>query len=830
MDSFFLDVRYAIRQIIAQRSITVIAILTLAIGLGANVSVFSVVNSMLFKPATARDPGALVWITPKQERAARYSKWSTPSYHAFARRARSFDGVAAFAGRAVSVGGDAPQRVSAEFVSGNFFDVVGMRPALGRTFLPEEDVVGAGEIVAVLSHDLWTSRFAGDASLIGRRIVVNSQAVTVIGVMPQQFAGLSLTDPGQMWLTIASLPAVIRNEADVYTNASWLRVVARLGRGATVESAAAEAAVIAGPFAEQSDASLDLPAEVRRRFGRMMLAVEPVSGGLFPSSRAKAVPVLSLIVLVPLLVVVVASANVANLLIARTLQRRKEFAVRRALGATRGRLVRQMLTETTMLAVLAGIAGVIVASWMTAGISMLGGVPSQFAAALTPDGRVFAATFVLTLCVGVLFGIVPAFAATRESLSPALRNQAITLRIGRRGHRLRNVFVVAQVSVSLLLLITAGLFVRSLAKALNVPLGFDARDVVTMSYDTRAQGYDDDRSDVFNRRLLDALRAVPGIAEAALTTALPMGSGGARVPVTRGDVPAIRAEDGPPGGAVFAGQGAVSSRYFEALRISTIRGRTFSETDTRTSPKVVVIDQALAQQLWPNEDPIGKQIRPGFRDGSTAEVIGIVAASKYESLTETESGGYVFVPVSQDDTGSPLSLVVRSPLGVRAATDAALSTAKALDATLPVFDVSTLEHTVEASVTVQRAAAALLGVLGALTLGLAALGLYGVLSQSVGARTREIGIRMSLGARSADVVRGFVRDGLALTLVGAAIGIGMSVAVSRVLGSLLFGLTPTDSLTFAYACVMLSIVALLASVIPARRAARIDPVVALRAE
>jgi predicted permease len=830
VDSFLRDVRYAIRQIVAQRSTAAVAILTLAIGIGANVSVFSLINAMLFRPAAARDPGSLVWITPKAEHAARYSKWSTPNYQAFVSAARSYVGAAAFAERAVSVGGESAQRVSAQFVSGNFFDVVGVRPHLGRTFLPEEDAVGTAGDAVVLGHDLWVTRFAADSSLIGRRIIVNARAVTVVGVMPQSFAGLSLTDPAQMWVTLASLPVLIKNEADVYTGGGWLRVVGRLRSDATLESAAAEAAALAGRFADRSNAPSDVPAEVRARFGRMTLAVEPLSGGLAPSNRAKAVPALSLIVLVPLLVIVVASANVANLLIARTLQRRKEFAVRRALGASRGRLVRQMLTETTILAILAGIAGVIVASWMTTGISMLGGVPSQFAAALTPDAHVFAATFVLTLCVGAFFGIVPAFAATRDSLSPALRNQAITLRIGRSRHRLRNVFVVSQVSVSLLLLITAGLFVRSLAKALNVPLGFDAHNVVTMSYDTRAQGYDDDRSDAFDRRLLDALRGAPGITEAALTTALPMGSGGARVPVTRGDVPAPRHGGEPPSGAVVAGRGAVTSRYFEALRIPTIRGRTFAETDTRKSSKVAVIDQALAQQLWPNEDPIGKQIRPGFKDGSTAEVVGIVAVSKYESLTETESSGYVFIPASQDDTGSPLSLVVRSPLGVGAATDAALKTAKTLDATLPVFDVNTMEHTIEASVTAQRAAAALLGVLGTLALGLAALGLYGVLAQSVGARTREIGIRMSLGARSADVVRWFVRDGLVLTLVGAAIGIVMSVAVSRVLGSLLFGLSATDGMTFAYACVVLSIVAFVASLIPARRAARIGPIEALRAE
>ena len=553
MESFLRDVRYAIRQIVAQRSTAAVAILTLAVGIGANVSVFSLINGMLFKPAAAKDPGSLVWITPREEHAARYSKWSTPNYQAFASAARSYNGAAAFAERAVSLGGESAQRVSAQFVSGNFFDVVGVRPQLGRTFLPQEDAVGTAGDAVVLGYDLWVSRFAGDSSLIGRRIIVNARAMTVLGVMPESFTGLSLTDPGQLWLTLASLPVLIRNEGDIYsTGGGWLRVIARLRSDATLESAAAEAAALAGRFADQSKAPPDLPAEARARFGRMTLAVQPLSGGLAPSNRAKAVPVLSLIVLVPLLVIVVASANVANLLIARSLQRRKEFAVRRALGASRGRLVRQLLTETTLLAVLAGIAGVIVASWMTAGISRLGGVPSQFTAALEPDARVFAATFVLTLGVGAFFGIVPAFAATRESLTPALRNQTITLRIGRSGHRLRNVFVVSQVSVSLLLLITAGLFVRSLAKALNVPLGFDAHNVVTMSYDTRAQGYDDDRSDAFDRRLLDALRPAPGITEAALATALPMGSGGARMPVTRGDAPQTRRADGPPNGAVVA--------------------------------------------------------------------------------------------------------------------------------------------------------------------------------------------------------------------------------------------------------------------------------------
>lgn len=827
MDSFLRDVRYAVRQIVAQRSTAAIAIVTLAIGIGANVSVFSLVDALLFKPAAVREPESLVWLSPREERPTRYAKWSMRSYRSFAGAARSFDGVAAFAERAITLGGEPSRRVSAHFVSANFFDVVGVRPRLGRTFLPQEDASGGG-IVAVIAHDLWINRFAGDPSIIGQRIVLNSQPATVIGILPSSFSGLSLTDRGDVWLTMAQLPAVVTNEADAYEHGQWLRAVARVRHDATLESAAAEAGTMAQPFFGEMPARRDPLAPPAPRPGRVTIAVEPVSGGLLPSNRAKAAPVLSLVVLVPLLVVVVATANVANLLIARSVQRRKEFAVRRALGASRGRLARQIMTETMILALLAGVAGVIVASWMTAGISMLGSVPAQFAEALTPSGRVLGATFALTLAVGALFGALSAFTATRESLTPALRNQSITLRVGRSAHRLRDGFVVGQVSVSLLLLITAGLFVRSLAKALDVPLGFDAHGVATMTFDARAQGYDDARSDALNSRLLDALAREPGISDVGLATALPLGSGGARIAVSRDDgVP--NAGPGTPGSAI-AGRGAVSPGYFAALRIAMIRGRDFSERDTRTSPKVAAIDEALAQRLWPNDDAIGKRLRVGFRDGSTVEVVGVVATTKTESLTELEAGGYVFVPVSQDDAGSAVSLVVRSSLGTPAATDAARRAMKMLDPALPLYDVGSMERIIEGSVAAQRAAAAMLGVLGTLALGLAALGLYGVMAQSVAARTREIGIRMSLGARSAEVVRGFVRDGLVLTLVGAAIGVGMSLVASRALGSLLFGLTATDGLTFGYACALLGVVALVASVIPARRAARVDPVTALRAE
>ncbi|HYV97705.1 MAG TPA: ABC transporter permease [Gemmatimonadaceae bacterium] len=815
MHSLWQDVRFAVRQLAHNRTSSLVALLTLALGIGANTSVLGLENALLFKPAQARDPHRLVWLASHRANSSRMSSWSYPAYARIRDQAKSYQGVVAFTGVELSMGGASPERVRGIVASGNYFDVLGVPVAAGRVFSPEDDGAPGAHPVAVLSHAFWTRRFGADSGVIGRTITLNGKPYTVAGVIGRGFNGAEVGELNDLWIPIAQMSALStfgsQPLAGEYNN--LFRVIGRLKSGATIEGARQEAnalgALMTAPDARSED--------------QRSLAVLPVAGGLDPSNRQQIAPVLGLVMIVPLLVLLVACANVANLFLGRALGRRKELAVRRAIGASRGRLVRLLVTESVVLALGAAVAGVVLSSWMTAIIANIAKVPADIVPALTSaDPRVFAATAGLAVLAGMLFGVVPALVSTGGALSPALKNEGIT--VGRSRHRLRNAFVVAQASASLVLLITAGLLVRSLDKALRVAPGFDPDRSVAFSFDLVAQGYSEERRGVFVRTALDRTRQLPGVADAAIATMLPLSGRMSATEIVREGVT-------DPRDRITVRNSAVSDGYFSTMKIPLVAGRAFAATDTKTSAPVAIVNETLAHALWPDGSALGRRIRMTGSDAPLREIVGIARDGKYENLVEGPTPFY-YEPVAQGDAGGDeVVLIVRSASGDGRATVAPVTSLfRSLDPNLPLFKVSTLQENLARTVDAQRAGAVLLAVFGVLALGLAALGIYGVVAHGVTLRTREIGIRMSLGAQAGTVLAGFVREGLRLTFIGIAIGVTASAALSGVLAKFMFGLAPTDVLTFLLGAGVLTGAAFLASVFPARRAARVDPMVALRAE
>jgi predicted permease len=814
VSSFWQDFRYAARNLVRARGTSIVVVLTLALGIGANTSVFTLINAALFKPPPSRAADRVVWLAMHDPERNHFGKWSYPMLQAFREHATSYDDIMAYGDIPASLGGDTPARVRALAVTANYFRVLDPGFAAGRGFLPDEDSGRGAHPVVIATAAFARAQFGSDSAAVGRLIRLNGHPYTIVGVTNGGFNGAEIAEVNDLWVPIAQVAELIPRETDRLDNPrwQWLDVMAVVKPGTSFEQARTEAEALVR--AVRPDTTRGNARTVR---------VLPVTGGLDPSNRAEAAPVLGLIMIVPLLVLLVACANVANVFIARALVRRRELAVRQAMGAQRWRLVRLLLVECVMLALIAGAAGMVAATWITAAIARLGDAPPTFASALTVDGRVFGATALLALITGVLFGVGPALASTNVSLTPALRNETVTF--GRGRHRARNVFVIAQAAGSLVLLVTAGLLVRSLGKALSVNPGFDASNTVALSFDLTTGNYDAERRAALLNRILDESRAMPGIQSATLANDLPLDG--------RGFGTDVREESAPrtgPGALVF--HAAVSTDYFATMGIQIVRGRAFDAHDTQGSQPVAVINETLARRLWPDDDPIGRYIvfpGPGGAPPTYA-VIGVVRDGKYQSLTEA-SESFAYRSTSQGDPGTELTLVARTTsMDAGAALRALAGVIRRADPDLPVFRLTSLRDNLARSLDRQRAGAALLGVFAALALALMAIGVYGVIANGVTSRTREIGIRMSLGAAAPTVIAQFVREALVLTGVGALAGVVLSLAVSGALSSLLFGLTATDSMTFVLGVLVLGAAALAASMLPARRAARVDPAIALRAD
>ena len=809
MDTLLQDLRYALRSLLKTPGFTLAVVLTLSLGIGANTGIFSMINALLLRdlPQVTR-PNELALIGRTADNQG-FDTFSYPDYVDLRNQSRAFLGIAAFSTAPVHVTGTgATERARGALVSENYFAVLGTSPAHGRFFAPDEDQPGNPVQVVVLSAGLWQRAFGGRSDIIGQSIRLDNHPFEVIGIAPAGFQGINRGDQLDLFLPLAIQPIAMPEFGSFITNREsvWLRLFGRLGPGASLARAKTEL----NGFAVQ------LAASSPDRKGWGVTAAPTV--GFDPFTQANIVSFLRLLQGAVILVLAIACANVANLLLVRSAARRKELAIRASLGAGRGRILRQLLTESAVLAGLGGIGGLLLAYWGSDLLKTLPALQLAGGVDLSPDGRVLVFTLAIALAAGVLFGLLPAFYTARSDLSGELRQSA---EIGRpRGTRLRGALVVTQVAVSLVLLVAAGLFVRTLRNAYAVDPGF-ATDVLVAQLDLGLQGYDEPRGRRFYEQLLRDLEALPGVRSASLALNRPFGGGFD----TRIDAQGALIDAEHRG--YRTDRNSVSPSYFETMGITILRGRGFTTRDVATSPPVAVINEAVAEQLWPGQEAVGKRFVRTW-GGPPLEVIGVARDAKYRNLFEQRRLTF-YQPLTQDyqaalvvhlrPTGDPLALAGPLQHAVRA-----------LDPDLPVYRIQPLAERLAGSLGQQRTAATLIGGFGALALLLAAIGLYGAIAYSATQRTREFGIRIALGAQTPDVLRQVLREGMMLGVLGLAIGLVGAVAITRVLRSQLFGVTPTDPLSFTVVSLLLLVVVVVASLVPAKRATRVDPMVALRSE
>ncbi|HZB45213.1 MAG TPA: ABC transporter permease, partial [Pyrinomonadaceae bacterium] len=725
---------------------------------------------------------------------------------------------------ALGVGGRGHQEgaqsevVWGQTVTGNFFDVLQVRMHAGRGFLPEEDRTPGSHPVVVLSHALWLNRFEGDRGVVGKTISLNGHPFTVVGVTDAKFTGAKWALGLDFWAPLMMQEQLTgaRNWGEA-RGSHWLEVLARLKPGVTHEQAAAALTGIAArlerayPDDRGKDVRVRVLPEQDGRWGEM--------GSMVRLSSWMAVAVVGLILFV-------ACANVANLLLARAVARRREIGIRLALGAGRGRIVQQMLTESLLLSLVGGAAGLLVAYWLTDMMTAFFPViPYTIALDMAPDSRALVYALAVTLLTGVMFGLAPALQASNPDVVPELKGGTRAAGHRRRRLTLRNALVVAQVALSLVVLVCAGLFVKSFRNAKAINPGFATDHVLLAHVNPGLFGYEKEQGRDFYRRLLEHVRQLPGVESAGAAYWLPLGdSSSGWGPVSRADQPAP-----PPGEGQGAMANMVAPGYFDAVGMPLLRGRDFEERDREgVEHEAVVINEALAARLWPGEDPTGKLLRVGRTDPSVLEVVGVVKDAKYRTLGEPQRD-HLFV--SLDQTYRPgVFLVVRTKGNPAAYVGGVREAVRGLDPRMPLYAVKTMREHLTWAWWAPNMAASLSTAFGLLALALAATGLYSVIAYSVSQRTREIGIRMALGAQPRDVLRAVAGQGVRLLLVGMAAGLAAALAATRVLTSLLYGVSATDPAVLAVIVLLLSAVALLASYVPARRATKVDPMVALRYE
>ncbi|HEY7686434.1 MAG TPA: ABC transporter permease [Gemmatimonadales bacterium] len=818
MDAVLQDLRYAVRQLIKSPGFTLVAVATLGLGIGANAGIFTIANTLFFKPpAQVLRPDELVAVYTSDFSGPRYSATSWIDYLDFRRETSDvLVGLASYAPRPfnLSAGGET-QRTWGEEVSDNYFDVLGIRPVSGRFFRAEEGLRAGDEPVAVIGDGLWRQRFGSDPALIGRSVRINGHPFTVIGIAPPGFAGLVRGLKTDLWTPFLFHGLLNIGTSDLTSRGSrGLLLIGRLKPGVAPSTAKARFDVLARGLHE---AFPDDWTDVQDR-SRVITVTPERDARVSPAARGPVIGFIGMLMAVVGLVLLICCANVANLLLARAAGRTHELAVRLALGAKRSRLIRQLLTESVLLAGLGGLAGVLVALWTT-GLLMgfQPSLPIPVALDLTPDVRVLGFTVLVALATGIVFGLAPALKATRPDLVPMLKDQTAVLGTGRRRLSLRDALVMGQVAVSLVLLVMAGLFLRSLGKARSMDPGFDPRGIILLSTQLSVQGYDSSRAHAFYEQLLERARGLPGVRAASLAEEVPLSlATGRRGVQIDGYVPR-------PGEDLEFPANTVSDGYFRAMSIPIVRGREFESRDRAGAPLVAIVNETFARRFWPGQDPLGKRI--GWPD-AWREVVGIARDGKYGSLGE-EPRPYFYSPLAQRPA-TDLTLHVRAadPAAVQPVLGALV---RQLDADLPVRITSMEEH-LGLTLLSQRIGATLLGIFGALGVLLASIGLYGVLAYTVARRTREIGVRIALGAAAKDVRRLVVGHALRLVGVGAAVGLVLAFIAGRLAAGFLFGVAPADLVTFVVVPLLLGAVALVASWIPSLRATTLDPIAALRCE
>lgn len=810
------DLKLAARLLVKNPGFTAVALVSLALGIGATTTIFSLLNALLLQPLPGRQPARLATVYTSDFSGPRYGTSSYADYLDFRAGSPAFEGLAAYGAKPLLfTEGSESQRVLAQLVSGNFFDVLGLPARFGRTILKGEETAGEHPVI-VLSDAFWRSRFAADPGVVGRAVALNGKPYTIVGVGPAGFAGLIRGVGVDLFVPVAMDPSLTGDPLDSRGNRGLL-LIGRLRPGAGVEEARAELALVARRLhASHPDSWTD-----RQGKPRAVSVLPEDASRVLPIVRGPISAFLGVLFAAVALVLLVACSNVASLLLARANTRRREIAVRVALGAGRGRLVRQLLTESLLLGGLAGVLGVALAELSIRLIlAFQPPLPFSLALGLELDARVLLFALALSLATGVVFGLLPALRASRTGPRAALQARGTDAR-SKRGIALRDLLVTAQVAGSLVLLVSAGLLLRSLGNAQAIDPGFDPERALVFSLDLQAQGYDPARGAAFYAALQERLQATAGVTAASFATYLPLTLGGER----RG----MRVVGYEPGAGedMEIASSFVGASYFEAMRTAIVRGRGLTEQDAPGGRAVVVVNEAFVRRYWPGRDGLGERLALGWDESEVVmEVVGIARDGKYASLGEAPTP-YVFFPHRQLYR-SQMAVVVRTESDPTALVAQMRRQVHALDPTLPVYDVKTLSAHLGTSLFPARAAATLLGLTGALALLLAALGLYGVLSYLVTLRTREIGVRVALGARREDVMRLVVGRGVKLAGAGLAIGLLASFGVTRFLSFLLYGTSPLDPATFAVVVALFAVVTLVAAWAPARRAASVEPLVALR--
>src|SRR5262245_26955939 len=812
MRTLWQDLRYGFRAMRRKPDVTIVAIIALALGIGANTAIFSVINSVLLRPLAYYEPEALVVINHDYPKINLKASVSAIGYTHYRDNAKSFESVAATTGGGFNLtGGGDPEVLNGSLVSHNFFNALGASVARGRLFLPEEDQPGRNKVV-VLSHGFWQRRFGGDPGIVNKNITLNDESYTVVGVMHPSFQyGSELGQVNDLWTPIAFTPEQLSYNRLTNEN---LFVFARLKPGVTIGQAQAELDAIATNLRQQY-----LPwAATRNEWGLTTQSFNELVVGNIRQALWILMGIVGLVLLI-------ACANVANLLLARAADRQKEMAIRTALGAGRWRVIRQLLTESALLAVFGGAIGLLLA-W--AGLKALVNVdqvqiPRAYQIGL--DWRVLGFTLGVSLLTGIIFGLVPALQTSKTDLHETLKEGG---RSGSSGARawVRSTLVVLEMALALVVLVSAGLLMRSFWRLQQVNPGFAPQNVLAMSLGLPITKYKEPAQRAnFYKELLQRIRALPGVHSAGANSVLPLSgnnsSGSFR----------IEGRVVPPGQSSPHGdRWAATTDYFSTMKIPIIRGRFFDDRDTIESQTVAIIDETMQRKYWPNEDPVGKRITFQSRDGNPIwrEIVGIVGHVKHSGL-EGESRVQYYIPHSQVQN-SFMGLVVRTNVDPTSLTGAVRGAISGLDKDLPVFRVKTMDQFVIDSTAQRRFAMTLVGIFATVAMALAAVGLYGVLSYSIMQRSHEIGIRMALGAQVRDVLRMVVGQGMLLAVAGVVLGSVAAFLLTRLMANLLFDVTPTDPLTFTTISFLLSLVALLACFVPARRATKVDPIEALRYE
>ena len=805
------DTRHAARSLGRTPGFAIAAVVTIALGIAATTTMFTVLNGVLLRPLPVRDPERLASIQAVTARGATIQSFSLPAYRDYREGSTAvFEGLAAHHLSDITLstpsGADAALGMD---VSTNYFDLLGVAPALGRFFSPSRGEVSGGEAVAVLAHETWETRFGSDSAIVGSVMRINGRPVTVVGVAPAGFHGAMIGARPAVFLpvgTVAQLNAGLDPESRGW---SWLQLFGRLRPGVTHANAQATLAVLAARLdANDRDARPDDRAVTGARVGRF---------SAIPARGEGAVAGFLLLLLVSgALVLIIAAVNVAGMLLARGSARGREMAIRLAVGAGRGRLVRQLLAESLLLSGVGGVLGILLAlACSRALVAIQPPFATFFRLDLPLDGRVLAFSVVVSLATGVLLGLTPALQAVRGDLVAGLREG--TFGTGRRS-RARSAMVVGQLALSLILLVAAGLFTRTLQRALSADHGLDAEGVIVVELNLALNGYDEARGRLFYADLLERTRSTPGVEGAALATVIPLGFSWDQ---TRMRVPGHEPPPGEPGFAV--GYNVVTPGYFATMRIPLLAGRTFSPPELQGKPRAIVINKTFADRFWPGRSPLGARLRFGEDD---VEVIGVVPDGKYQDFSEAPRP-FAYLPFGAA-YASNLWMHARVRGDAAPVIAAIRGHVAAIDPGVPTIAVQSVGAVMESSLFAQRLAAWFVGGFGAVGLFLAGVGLFGLLSFAVAERTREIGMRMALGASRATILRTVLRDGIRLLIVGVGVGLVAALAVTRLLRGFLHGLSPTDPVTFAGIPLLLLMVVLVATWLPARRAAAVDPMRALR--